>query len=99
MKWKELYKHVQEKANVPSTQLLLNMKVHWLSMYIMLNCAESSKVHVDLFIYEMRLLERDLMRCAKIDYFRLTSAEWVHVSQFTDLLLVCEWFILSIFAW
>lgn len=79
MKWKELYKHIQEKANVPPTQLLLDMKVHWLSTYVMLNCAESSKVHIDLFVYEMGLQEWDLTRCAKIDYLRLTSTEWLCV--------------------
>jgi len=31
--------------------------------------------HVDVFVYEMGLQERDLAKRAKIDYLRLTSAE------------------------
>lgn len=64
------------------------MKVRWSSTYVMLNRAESSKVHVDLFVYEMGLQEQDLMRHAKIDYLRLTSTEWLRVGQFADLLSV-----------
>jgi hypothetical protein len=51
--------------------------------------------HVDVFVYEMGLQERDLAKRAKIDYLRLTSDEWTHVGQFADLLSVC-WFIHSI---
>ena len=43
-KWKELYKQIQIKANVvPPTQLLLDMKVCWLSTYVMINHARMSK--------------------------------------------------------
>ena len=46
--------------------------------------------HVDVFVYEMGLQERDLTKHAKIDYLRLTSVEWTHVSQFADLLSVSQ---------
>jgi hypothetical protein len=36
----------------------------------------------------MGLQERDLAKRAKIDYLRLTTAEWLHVGQFADLLSV-----------
>lgn len=41
--------------------------------------------HVNVFVYEMGLQERDLMKWAKIDYLRLTPNEWTHVGQFADL--------------
>jgi hypothetical protein len=44
--------------------------------------------HVDVFVYEMGLQERDLGKRAKIDYLRLTPAEWTRVDQFADLLSV-----------
>ena len=44
--------------------------------------------HVDVFVYEMGLRERDLGKRAKIDYLRLTPAEWTRVGQFADLLSV-----------
>jgi hypothetical protein len=90
-KRKDLYKNVQVKAGVSHpTQLLLDMKVHWSSTYVMINRAESSRQHVDVFMYEMGLQERDLAKRAKIDYLRLTSAEWMRVGQFADLLSVCS---------
>jgi hypothetical protein len=43
-KRKELYKTVQTKAGVSlPTQLLIDMKVRWSSMYIMLNRADTNK--------------------------------------------------------
>ena len=43
-KQKELYKTVQIKAAVPTpTQLLLHIKVRWLSTYVMINHAERNK--------------------------------------------------------
>jgi len=44
--------------------------------------------HVNVFVYEMGLQERDLTKRAKIDYLRLTPNEWTHVGQFADLLSV-----------
>jgi hypothetical protein len=44
--------------------------------------------HVNVFVYEMGLQERDLDKRAKIDYLRLTPAEWTCVGQFADLLSV-----------
>ncbi|KAN0120573.1 Ribonuclease H-like domain containing protein [Russula decolorans] len=86
-KQKELYKMVQVKAGVALlTQLLLDMKIRWSSTFVMVNCAESNKEHVNAFVYEMGLQERDLEKRAKIDYLRLTPAEWTRVGQFADLL-------------
>ena len=51
-------------------------------------CADESAQHVDVFVYEMGLQERDLAKRAKIDYLRLTSEEWIRVGQFADLLSV-----------
>ena len=48
-----------------------------------------STQHVDVFVYEMGLKERDLVKRSKIDYLRLTSAEWICAGQFADLLSVC----------
>ena len=36
----------------------------------------------------MGLQERDLAKRAKIDYLRLTGAEWTRVGHFADLLSV-----------
>ncbi|KAG2131866.1 hypothetical protein BD769DRAFT_1386572 [Suillus cothurnatus] len=84
---KELYKQVQEKASVVSpSQLLLDMNIRWSSTYVMLNHAENSSKHVDVFVYEMGLQEHNLRKCTKIDYLRLTSAEWICIGQFADLL-------------
>ena len=57
-KQKELYKTVQVKAAVlPQTQLLLDMKVRWLSTYMMVNQAETSqKVSLNWNIYKHILL-------------------------------------------
>jgi len=44
--------------------------------------------HVNVFVYEMGLQEQDLGKRAKIDYLRLTPAEWTRVGQFADLLSV-----------
>jgi hypothetical protein len=44
--------------------------------------------HVNIFMYEMGLQEQDLEKRVKIDYLRLTPAEWTCVGQFADLLSV-----------
>ncbi|KAG2741726.1 hypothetical protein P692DRAFT_20750099 [Suillus brevipes Sb2] len=67
---------VQVKAGVlHPTQLLLDMKVRWLSTYVMVNHAESNKEHVNVFVYEMGLQERDLTKQAKIDFLTLISTK------------------------
>jgi hypothetical protein len=45
--------------------------------------------HVDVFVYEMGLQERNLSKRAKIDNLRLSTEEWTRVGQFADLLSVC----------
>ncbi|KAG1886810.1 uncharacterized protein F5891DRAFT_1200722 [Suillus fuscotomentosus] len=52
----------------------------------MLNRAETNKDHVDTFVYKMGRQERNLTRRAKIDFLQLSTAEWMHVRQFADLL-------------
>ena len=38
---KQFFKNLQERINMRPHQLLLDMKVHWSSTYVMLTCAES----------------------------------------------------------
>jgi hypothetical protein len=88
-KQKELYQNVQIKGGISQPmQLLIDMKVWWSSTYIMLNCAEMNKQHVDIFVYEMGRQECDLARCMKIDFLQLSNVEWTCIRQFSDLLLV-----------
>jgi hypothetical protein len=37
-------------------------------------------------VYEMGCQEQNLLKCVKIDFLQLTSAEWTQVGQFADLL-------------
>lgn len=88
-KRKELYKSDQATAGVANPmQLLLDMKVHWSSTYVMINRAEGSKEHVDICVYEMGVQEHNLAKRAKINYLRLTSTEWACAGKFADLLSV-----------
>ncbi|KAG1818515.1 uncharacterized protein BJ212DRAFT_1479523 [Suillus subaureus] len=84
---KEMYRSVQIKAGVSQpTQLLIDMKVQWLSMYIMLNCAKANKEHGDTFVYKIGHQECNLAKHMKIDFLQLSMAEWTCTGQFVDLL-------------
>ncbi len=52
----------------------------------MLDCAESKKEFVDIFVYEIGLQEKSVNKRAKIDNLRPTEAEWDRIKLFIDLL-------------
>ncbi|THU95849.1 hypothetical protein K435DRAFT_859114 [Dendrothele bispora CBS 962.96] len=69
-------------------QLLLDMVVRWSSTYKMIHRAELSslKEHINTFIYELALEERDLDKHRKMDALRLTPEEWNQVDVLIDIL-------------
>ncbi|KAF8800900.1 hypothetical protein BYT27DRAFT_7312447 [Phlegmacium glaucopus] len=73
---KQLFKEIQERKGVKPVQLLLDMKVCWSSMYVMLNRADSRQEQINTFIYDLGLKEENLEKLKKVDALKLSGEEW-----------------------
>ncbi|THU82732.1 hypothetical protein K435DRAFT_690979, partial [Dendrothele bispora CBS 962.96] len=86
-KRKQAFLDIQlRNGGTKALQLLLDMVVRWSSTYKMIHRAESLKEHINTFIYELALEERDLDKRRKMDALRLTPEEWNQVDVLIDIL-------------
>ncbi|KAN0118456.1 hypothetical protein V8E52_005186 [Russula decolorans] len=85
-KRKQIWHMVQTKNKLKPLQLILDVKVHWSSTYLMLDRAERKKECVNDFINELYWDEKDQAKRYKICNLKLTDDEWARVSAFLGLL-------------
>ncbi|KAF8268060.1 hypothetical protein EI94DRAFT_1700527 [Lactarius quietus] len=83
---KEALKAAQSHNNLPSVNLLHNMKVHWSSTYDMLYCAVSHHLAVDKFIFGVGAKETNANKQCKLSALALHEEEWMCVQCFCNLL-------------
>jgi ABC-type cobalamin transport system ATPase subunit len=85
---KEAFKSIQYRRNVPTVQLLLDMKVQWSSTFIMLTHAKSCQEAIDEFVLELGLKEGNSEKRRKMTSLTLNSEEWTQVRLFCNILQV-----------
>ena len=85
---KAVFKAIQDRCNVPTVQLLVDMKVQWSLTFIMLTCAELHREAIDKFVLELGVKETSSERCHKITSLTLNSEEWTRVHLFCNILQV-----------